>query len=170
MNLFETTSIITADTFKELKKHLLMPWQRIIIPVLMVICLVFLVLSILMKWHFLTVAFIAFLIILPIEYHWLLNRNVKISSKRMRETANADSMTYTTSLHEAGVVVKNHVTQGTATISYDNIVRLAETKSAYILFTKANQFIPFNKTELEQKGERDAFFSYLKQNCKGIRQ
>ena len=73
-------------------------------------------------------------IVFILEYFLILNRLVKINTKKMQETIHAKECEYTTSLSADRFKIKNHATNDMGTIDYDDISGFIETKNYYVLF------------------------------------
>lgn len=169
MDLFETQSVMNEDTFKELKKYLMPQGSRITLITAIIIAACFLIIAAVAKFYTLTGALAVVIIAFILEYVLLLNKCVNVSLKRLQETTQAKECTYTTSFSDIGFKIKNHVTNGTATIAYDDIKRFIETENYYTLFTKTNQFGVINKKAIDEANKKEELINFLKHNCKNIR-
>lgn len=162
MNLFETKSIISENSIKELKLYLISPRQKIT-------AFLGILLSIWASIYFGSAFFIMlifiFISIIPLS----IKQNIKIIIKRMQETTNAKECECTTSFGDESLTMTNHSTNGTTNICYDNIKRLVETKNYYALFTKAEQFVLVNKKDIDQAQKKEEFISFIKSHCKNLK-
>ncbi len=169
MDLFETTSTLGEDTFRELKKYLMPQVQRAMMYIFAALGLCAAVTALWLRAYPVAVGMAVFVVVIAAEYILGLNNYVKLNTKRLRETANAGQCEYTTSFDGTGFKLYNHASGGTFTLAYDNIRRFKETANYYVLFTGANQFGVVNKSQLEAAGQREALLAHLKSMCKNIR-
>lgn len=102
------------------------------------------------------------------EQFILPNKYIKINLQRLTENTNKKESKYTTSFEENGLKIQNHSTNGTITINYDNFSKLVETKHTYSLFTRANQFAPIFKENLEITKQED-LIKFVKEKCPKIK-
>lgn len=169
MDSFETQSVISEDTFKQLKKYLMPQGQKLALVAFILLAVCLLVVSAFAESYFFMVLMAVAAIVFTVEYLLILNKHVKINIKRMQETVHAKECGYTTSFSDAGFKMKNHVTNAEGTIAYDDIKRFVETKTFYVLFTGANQFGVVNRSDIDGANKKEELINFLKQNCKNIR-
>ena len=177
MDLFETQSVINEDTFKSLKKHLLLQLlKRSVIFIVISIGLFILAIwqnkiASTMKNVTLYFCLLSFLVvILACVFPILELRNyVQVNMKRLREMAHNDECLYTTSFDESGFKIINHETNGTMIVYYDDIAKFIEIEKSYIIMTKLNQFGLINKIVIEESGKKEELIDYLKIKCLHIR-
>ena len=110
--------------------------------------------------------FLLLLAVLLVERVLLQRKTLKTNLARFREACGSDQITYTTRLEEAGIRGENHATHASTVIPYEHFVQLAETDTAYLLFTRARQFLPVFKSGLE---DPQAFLDDLKSRPTNIR-
>jgi len=96
-------------------------------------------------------------IVFILEYFLILNRLVKINTKKMQETIHAKECEYTTSLSADRFKIKNHATNDMGTIDYDDISGFIETKNYYVLFGTMSR----KGTNLSKRTTRDKLLSFL---------
>ena len=162
MNLFETKSIISENSIKELKLYLISSRQKI--PAILGV-----ILSIYASIYFRSAFFIVLIFIFISIIPFSIKQNIKIIIKRIQETTNAREYECTTSFGDESLTMINHSTNGIINICYDNIHRFVETNNYYALFTKAEQFILVNKKDIEQAQKKEEFFSFIKSHCKNLK-
>lgn len=169
MDSFETQSVISEDTFQELKKYLMSRKQRSALITLRLLAICLFVAAIFARSYFFMGLMAIAVIIFILEYLLILNKHVKTNIKKMQETIHAKECEYTTLFCDAGFKIKNHATNAMATIAYDDINRFVETKTCYVLFTKTNQFGIVNKSVIDEAGKKEELIRFLKHSCKNIR-
>jgi len=162
VNLFETKSIISENSIKELKLYLISPRQKI--PAILGI-----ILSIYASIYFRSAFFIVLIFIFISIIPFSIMQNIKMMIKRIQETTNAREYECTTSFGDESMTMINHSTNGTTNILYDNIHRFVETNNYYALFTKAEQFVLVNKKDIEQAQKKEEFISFIKSHCKNLK-
>ena len=162
MNLFETKSIISENSIKELKLYLISSRQKI--PAILGV-----ILSIYASIYFRSAFFIMLIFIFLSIIPFSIKQNIKIMIKRIQETTNTSEYECTTSFGDESLTFLNHSTNGITNIYYDNIYRLVETNNYYALFTKAEQFVLVNKKDIDQAQKKDEFFSFIKSHCKNLK-
>ena len=169
MDLWETKCVINEDTFRELKKYLMPTKQRLILLAAFLLAVCFFILGVLLRSYSLMGLMVLAMLALALEYILILNSYVKSNVRRMQETVHARECAYTTSFSDAGFHIKNHLTNAQTTIAYEDIKRLVETTSYYVLFTKAEQFGLVNKSLINDSNQQEALRAYLKQHYPSIR-
>lgn len=169
METFETSALINEGTMKEVKYHLLSPRRKTVILVIVLAAALLLVLAIAVQSTVLTVAAAVALPLFILEYFYIQHRNGKLMLKRIEETAHVRELRYTTSLVDSGIQITNHITGGNTVISYGDIRRVKETRSFYIVFTKAEQFTLLNRAAIDSAGKREALRAFLQSRCRDLR-
>jgi len=169
MDMFEINTVMNEGALREIKYHLISTGRRIAILLIILAAVVMLILGIVVQSAFLTaVAAIAVLVFI-LEYFWLLNRNVKVFLKRVEETAHTREYRYSTSFLDSGMQIINHTTGSNTTISYGDIKRVKETRSFYLVFTKAGQFTLLDRMAIDVAGKKEALRAFLQSRCGDIR-
>ena|GEM_PF-1906841 len=162
MNLFETKTIVSEHSIKELKLYLISSRQKV--PVVLGI-----ILSIYASIYFCSAFFIVLIFIFISIIPFSIKQNIKMMIKRIQETTNAREYECTTSFGDESLTVINHSTNGIANIYYDNIHRFVKTNNYYVLFTKAEQFVFINKKDIDQAQKKEEFFSFIESHCKNLK-
>ena len=85
----------------------------------------------------------------------MLQKSFKLSVQRLKETTNKESYVVTTKFLEDGVVILNDYNEEEKIFKYNNLDSLVETKTCYLLFTKALQYIIIFKEQLTESDKKD---------------
>ena len=162
MEQFETAYTITADTYKEMKWHLLPSRDKIIISLTVVIGIA-VIFSGIQDQHAGAIFFgIALIIAFTTIGFWIPHQITNVNLRRTLETIGTTNLQLQSSFTDSGIKLHNLQTNGTSTTAYGHVRKFAETKHMYILFTGANHFIIVNKATLAQAGETEAFLQFIK--------
>lgn len=164
--MHETTGIIDEPLLRSIGKNLLSPRTRLVHGIFCTLCAVMVFLHIYTRDPRGALFFLLLLAVLLIERVLLLRKTLKVNLARLRETCGSERVTYTTRLEETGIRGENHITHASTVIPYEHFVQLAETDTAYLLFTRARQFLPVFKSGLE---DPQAFLDDLKSRPTHIR-
>ena len=164
--MFETTGMIDEPLLRSIGKNLLSPRIRLVHGIFCALCVAMASLNICTHDLGGTLFFLLLLAVLLIERFFLQRKTIKTNLARFREACGSDKITYTTRLEETGIRGENHATHASTVIPSEHFVQLAETDTAYILFTKARQFLPVFKNGLE---DPQAFLDCLKSKPTHIR-
>lgn len=168
MNLFETTSIVNENTYKELLSQLVSPMRKVIICLLGILYIFFIVNDVLTGRY--TRGIFVSLVLLYFTARTIRNykRYVKTNTLKIIERVHANEYRCITSFSDIGMSVKNEATNEEFSIYYDDMVRFAETKTYYVLFTKAKQAGLINKAQIIENNNKEKLYDYIAKNCKNI--
>ena len=164
--MFETTGMIDEPMLRSIGQNLLSPRIRLVYGIFCALCVAMAVLNIDTREPGRTLFFLLLLAVLLIERVLLQRKTLKTNLARFREACGSDQISYTTRLEETGIRGENHATHASTVIPYEHFVQLAETDTAYILFTRARQFLPVFKSGPEYP---QAFLDCLKSKSTHIR-
>ena len=164
--MYETTGIIDEPLLRSIGKNLLSPRIRLVHGIFCALCAAMAFLNIYTREPGRALFFLLLLAVLLIERILLQRKTLKTNLARFREVCGSDQITYTTRLEEAGIRGENHATHASTVIPYEHFVQLAETDTAYLLFTRARQFLPVFKSDL---ADPQAFLDDLKSRPTNIR-
>lgn len=169
MKQFETHSVIGRETFEELGRHVMSVKTQMAFTGMVGAFVGLAVVALIFKSYINMAILLVAALLFAAEYAIIIRKNIKRNVAQLRETTNMDACNYTTSFSDAGVEVENQATGAQATIAYDNIVRLVETKNLYMLSTKANQLVIVNRTAIDGAGQREDFLRFLRERCGNVR-
>jgi len=168
MDLFETTTIVNENIFKELK-YIMSTAQKMIFMTFLSFSVIGLVLCAISELYqeviIITIMTIIFILVCMI----ILNNQRKANIKRLEESVHSDEYTETTSFTETGFKIINNATGGMKTIYYENIVRFVETKNFYAIITKGKQIGLINKIVIEENGKKEELINFLRLKCLNIK-
>jgi len=170
MDLFESTSLINAATFKELKWHIRprKEWIHIIIYTTF-FCLVGF-LGIIFGNSLIAVMGFFIGIGLGVINPWLtLKRLNRLELKRIQEIEGISEIKQTVSFDDDKIKIVTPSTGSQVFMEYRLIDRLVETENLYALFTKENLLILVNKLHLIQEQSHEEFLVFIKEKCKTAR-
>ena len=168
MTFFETQYIINKDTYTELKKHVRDPNQKLILILGWLLWFMLLAISIFTK-NYLFVTFGSFAMISMTFSYWQSFRKlVKINLERAIESTGTSEINVITSFSDDKINIYTVNTGNTTKLNYDAIIRFAETKNIYALFSRGNQFVFVNKASIIQEHQADDFIRFIKNKCKNI--
>lgn len=169
MSSFETTGEIDKNILKEIKPYFISKKKKIVFACFLAVFNCVMLIDFIINNDQGRIWFAAILdIILIAEYFIILNTQLKIYNKRLKETIGTDSVTYTTSFDEVGVNIKNHATNGSGNIKYSDVNRIVETRNTFMIITKANQFTLVFK-ECLKDAQKKEIIEFLKDKCKDIK-
>ena len=170
MECFETRSIVNIDTFlRELRWKSKPPREKIRVAIGSIACLVVAIVGIISQNATTATLGFAGAIVIPLIYIRQFSYVTKVNFARIQESTGKADIEQITSFTDDKVKVQNNNTGGTTYLNYDRIVRFAETKSSYVLFTKENQAIYVNKINLMQEQKSEAFLRFIQDKCKKIK-
>ena len=177
MEQFETKVTINKETFRELRKHMKPPREKIRVAILSVWLVLFGIGLMVFRPSDMSGVLVGiglFAIIFglagPFLHHLNFHYVTKINQRRVAESAGGKTtIEYTASFTEDEIKIYFPTSEGTAHIKYDAIRRFAETARWYALFTKENQFIVVDKLCLVQAQKSEAFLRFLKEKCNKVR-
>ena len=169
MDCFETRSVIDKDTLAELKWwHRRKPREIKFIILYSLLCFVFLIIGIVAQSTFaLFVGIFGIILVLAI-----LIRDKLAESRmweRIKENSKSGAHEVNVTFHEDRIKVHDLQSNGTSCTNYDLISRFMETKSMYVLFTKANVMIIANKVSLTQEQKNEDFVRFIREKCKNVK-
>ena len=166
--MFVTRGVLDETILKEMKKYMFPPKRKAVLIGMIVLFVVLGVASLFLQlpfWAILSGAMIVFILLVMRSAS---NKMIQTILNRMEETNGKRSAVYQTALEEDGVVVCNADTGATATVHYDTLVRFVDTTSAYVLLTRAWQFVVLFKESLTQEQQRE-MVAFLKTRPTQIR-
>ncbi|MCL1786493.1 MAG: YcxB family protein [Defluviitaleaceae bacterium] len=162
MEQFETSYIITADTYKEMKWKTIPPRDIIICSGGVIGAVMLIVGSIMEQSPVMIFVGIVVAFVFIFTFFLAPKRNIKINLQRAKETTGTTDLEVQTAFADDGIKLHDLSSGGRSTVDYGNVNRFAETKNMYILLTKANLLIIVNKATLAQAGETEAFLQFIK--------
>jgi len=168
MSFFETQYVINKDTYTELKKYVRDPNHKLILILGWLLWFMLFAISIFTK-NYLFVIFGSFAIISMTFSYWQAFRKlVKINLERAKENTGTTELNVITSFTDDKINIYTVNTGNTTKLNYDAIIRFAETKNMYALFSKGNQLVVINKASIIQEQKTDDFVRFIKNKCKNI--
>jgi len=170
MELFENRSIIDQETFQvELKQFAMPPFEKFRIIMSLFGCLLFIAGCIVLQNIIAIFAGIMLMILLVLSPIIEFKKGIKIYWARIKESTGASEIETQVLFTPTHISVINVTIGGLGQYNYDVIVRFAETKNLYALYTRLNQCIVINKISLENEKKTDEFISFLRKKCTKIR-
>jgi len=161
MEQFETKFIINKDAYEEMRWLFLSTQDKFIILFCIVVAAAVSIGGILERRLEFVVFGILFAIIFLVAMFWNLRKSIKINLQRAQESTGSTDLEVLTSFTDDGIKTFNCLTNGTSTISYNDINKFAQTKSMYVLLTKSNQFMVVDKATLTEKGQSKEFVRFI---------
>ena len=170
MELFENRSIIDQETFQvDLKRFAMPPLEKFRIVMSLLGCLLFIAGCIALQNMvaiFAGIILMVFMVISPIiEF----KTGIKIHWARIKESTGVSEIETQVSFTDTHIKVLNVTTGALGQYNYNVIVRFAETKNLYALYTRLNQCIVINKISIENEKKTDEFINFLKKKCTKVR-
>ena len=163
MEMFETTCVITKDTYDEIKWHLLSQHDKFLFAAGVICGIVITIGGVQLARNATVLLGIVITILFIMEAFLKPRRYVKIFQQRAKEREGATDAKVRTAFTESGIKLFDTADgKSTGVISYDHIGKFAETKNLYFFMTKAGQMMVANKTALIQTGENEAFQQFIK--------
>ncbi|MDR3000948.1 MAG: hypothetical protein LBU89_06755 [Fibromonadaceae bacterium] len=170
VDLFESKSIVSEDTFRELRRYLKPPHEIIRVAIGSAVCFVTAIAAyiVIRSIAFSALGFFAGIVI-PLIYIQQWNHLAKTYWARIQESTGVSKFEQISSFTDEEIKIRNVDTGGMVSLKYDVIARLAETENIYALFTKMNQIIIVNKISIAQEHNTEAFICFIKEKCKNVR-
>ena len=169
MNHFENESKINQKTYEELKWHLIPKKEKVTLTATLFSCVIIIIWGFYtQRYEFTIVGFVAgiFLGLLGLSAR----RNaIRAHLHSIEASTGTTELQVKTFFSDDEISAFNFQTEGTTTFNYDDIHRLIETKSLYVLVTKINQFLVIDKVSLAQEEKSEDFLRFIKDKCKNIK-
>ena len=153
--MYETTGVVDESFFKSIKYDVIPKKNKRIIRCCNMIVFLCMITCVFLKLLLPFIVSFFGLIIFCITYHLVLQKAFKLSVQRLKETTNKESYVVTTKFLEDGVVILTDYNEEEKIFKYNNLDSLVETKTCYLLFTKALQYIIIFKEQLTKSDKKD---------------
>jgi hypothetical protein len=165
MDCFKIESTVNKDTYIELTWHLI----PITVKIAMIIILIGCAGSAIGGHYEAAFTGLTMVIIFSLSTLFFHKRDIKTKLQRQQECEGTSELKLAISFLDENIKIHNLRAGGTIYMKYDSIVKLAETKNLYVLFTKAKQFIAVNKTILFQEQKNNDFIRFVKDKCINVK-
>ena len=170
MENFETTNVITENTYIELKRFLKPPNEIRYVIIYSTVLLIIAIIGLIFQHYYFTAIGLGFGIGGPLFYIKQFNYMTRKNWKRMVESSGGVSeLEVITTFMADGVKTYNKQSGGSSFINYNSIFRFAETDNIYALFTKENQFIVIDKISIEHEQKTKELINFLREKCINIK-
>ena len=153
-------NIVNVEILKEVKNHLIAPWQRNLLFITSVVAVGLGISNFMIQKTLQGVVLLILGIGCFAEIYYLNHRKYKETVKTIKDQLNKEEVTYTMSFGNDGVAIHNCDTGVNNKIPYANIKQIIETENTYTLLAKKQEFIVVRKDCLKVSVED--FVQFLK--------
>lgn len=156
--IFNTSGEFNIELLYEIRKYLIIPRRKLIYFLICAAVLGMSAFSISVGATRTGGTYLLCFALLLILYRAQLNRAVKMNMRRITD-AGTDRFSYTTSFEQDMVKTVNHTTGAETAVRYEDVVRVAESRSVIVIFARSGQFLLAFKNQLseQQLGELKNF-------------
>jgi len=165
MNTFEMESTVNKDTYHELMWHMIPKTVKIIVAIVLLGSTI----SAIGGHYEAAVSGLAMAVIFSVAMLFAHKRGIKTTLQRQKECEGTPELKLAISFLDENIKIHNLRAGGAIYVNYDSMARFVETKNFYALFSKANQFVVVNKTNLIQEQKSKDFIRFLKDKCKNVK-
>jgi len=166
MSVFESEIIIDENVLKELNKHLITARGRKLRGALRAIMLIVVIGGLISQDMIFMLVGITVIVGSYLRPMLTAKREIAQHLERMRESYGTTEMKCKTLFSDDAIITFNHHSNGTTTLSYDDISRVVETEHMYVFLTKAKQYVVASKESFKQGQDCEEFISHIEKKCK----
>ena len=162
MSHFTIKSIVSKETYKEIKWHLISKSDKIHLAIMLFGALMLIIMGVVSGKFIISAAAVVVTAAFLFAWYRNMKKAVKLQFQRINESTGADELELEISFNDDKITIFCTRTNGTSFIDYINLNRFVKTKNMYVLFTKAKQFIVIDKAALAEKGMRKEFLRFIR--------
>lgn len=159
--MYETSGIVDESFLQSIKYDIIPKKGKRVVACCCIIIFILMIVCAFSKMILLFIIAFSGLVALCITYYLVVKRTLKLSVQKLKETTNKESYVITTKFLDDGIVVLTDYSKEEKFIKYIYLDSLVETKTCYLLFTKALQYVIVFKENLTES-EKIGLIKFLK--------